>query len=268
MLQDAVIDGDRAELRELRLQDRPGLRLRPVRRPVDRLQHRLIIRQVGADFPEDRRDLPDEHPAVPEIFPAGQILTGGFQIRLFHEALHPEGIIMGRLGRGIELDIAVARIRGGRRNAQGHKGIRLLRHRHRRAHDAQIQLGLEDDMIRRENHHQGVPVFPPHRDGAPADTGGRIPGHRLAEDILLRDLRQLGSNQIPIILVRGDKDILRGHEGADPVHGGLNHRPIGMGQGQELLRGAFPALRPEALPAASRHDQGGYFHNRVLSLCF
>ena len=166
-------------------------------------------------------------------------------------------------GIGIILNIAIARIRGGGGDAQGYQIIRLLRHGDGIAHDRAIKLGLQHDMIRGEHQHDGIPVLPLHRHRAPADTGGRVAGHRLAEDIFLRDFRQLGPHEGPVFLIGGDKDILRGHQRGNPVHGALDHGAIRVRQIQKLLGNPFPASGPEALPPAAGHNQGRCFHTRT-----
>ncbi len=96
--------------------------------------------------------------------------------------------------------------------------------------------------------------------GAKPDAGRGVAPDRLADDILHRQVRQLGLHQIAVALVCRDIDILDRNKRQDALHRELEHR-FSVGCEREKLFGqAFSAFGPKTFAAAAGHDQRGFLH--------
>ena len=176
----------------------------------DPFQTGVHIRQKLFKIPQNRRRLPDKHPAVPRITACVHISLCGRQIRLFHKLLHPAPHFSCFLHAA---DIAIAGGREGRTDAYGHERVRLFHRPHRLLHHAGILFFIADIGVRRKNAHHAVAVFVQDLHRRIADARRRVARRRLRQNVILRHAsRRAFKHQPRLTLICHDKNILPRHQ--------------------------------------------------------
>ena len=90
-------------------------------------------------------------------------------------------------------------------------------------------------MIRGQHQHHSVLILLPDHRCRQSDTGGGVPCHGLRQDVFLGQLGQLLVNELLVGGVGHHENILRFHQGRQPLDGFLDHGLPVAGQGQKLL---------------------------------
>ena len=181
-----------------------------------------------------------------------EIASRRFRVGLLAEGDHASKL-RSRRDRLSRLDISVARVGPGRRNAEHHDRAALERGLRRgREVVAKARRGL-DPVIRGQDRRHAVAAHaaePPRgeRDG----RGGVLP-HRLPDDPLPRDGRHGGADRGAKFAGRDDPCILRARETAQALERIGDHRPIRQ-EREELLRAGTARERPEALSPSPCED--------------
>ena len=115
--------------------------------------------------------------------------------------------------------------------------------------------GRLNQVIGGHHHHGGVGIFRQEQRRRQADRGRRVAFAGLAHDPSPIKLRQLSGDRLRQAAVGNDPCPLRGHELAQSIDRGLDHRPAPR-QVQQLLGASGPAERPKPRAAATGHDDG------------
>ena len=86
------------------------------------------------------------------------------------------------------------------------------------------------------------------------DTRRRIPARRLAQYLLLAQIRNLLQNQVLVCHVCHDKHVLDRNDRTKTIHGHLQQTATRTEEVQKLLRLICSAVRPESTSDAARHN--------------
>jgi hypothetical protein len=219
-------------------------------RQLRAVRRQLLQQGVGAHA---------EHAAVPQEIAAFQVGLGGGGIGLLDEALDVAGLAA--LDGLACLDVAVARFRAGRPDAEGDQ-LALGGQRCRFLRLTQELLDRRDQVVGRQHQHDGVgrnvgrdPVrrsgdgrrrVAPYRLQQVAGRGGAAGAQRAADFVLGDEI---------VVTVGDQQDLLaRGHLGG-ALHG-LAQQGLAVGQLHEGLGMAFARDRPQARARPSGEDHG------------
>ncbi len=253
MLHDAVVDAD-VRQGGVDLGEAGGLGA-AAGRVVEVAQAGGELGQVLFDGAHHLAGAEDEHAAVPQVAAALDEGAGTLERRLLDEAL--DTVRVSAEGRA-RLDVAEAGVGPRRREPDGGEeacvglGERL-------AQGAEEGGFVSDDVVGREDHHEGVGVAARDDVGRPADARRGVAADGLAEHVLGRQIGQgaLGGRAQP--LARGDVEARRGAERGDAAARGGDERLGRVGaEGEKLLGQLVARGGPEAgAGAAGEHDGVG-----------
>ena len=147
----------------------------------------------------------NEHPAVPEIRPGGQIARSRRRVRLLHKGRHRTGPARTphrpRQNRPLA-DVAVARLRPVRHNPEGHE-IPRSRNPGRLLQQTRQRRRLRHQMVRRQQRQNRARVAPQRSQSPNRRRRRRVAALRLQQNrrSLHPGLAQLLSNQKPVLHV-------------------------------------------------------------------
>ena len=229
-------------------------------------RHRFLagaqnIRAVFAQLFQIASGAEQEHPAVPVIFPAGDIRLRGFQIRFFNELRHVKRHAVAFTRRHVAAtDVAVAGFRQIRHDAEGHQ-LAALSVRNGRTHRVAEGLFLLDHVVCRQHQHQRVTVRATAfcRQRRQGDSRCGIASGRLQDDIFCEfvQLAQLFGNNKAVLFVTDHHRAFTLHA-VETVYRRLQHGEIPF-QAEELFWIEHAGQRPQPATRATSH------HNRIQS---
>ena len=182
---------------------------------------------------------------------------------LLLEAFDPVGGQPGvRLRLARRDDVAVAGRRLGRLDADGHDVAAGSTLRGRREGETPALLVGDGLVCVQADHHlvEG-PI-----DDMPGQRHGRrgVAALGLGDDIALREQRHGLPDERPVARLGDDVDVGGIDERREPRDRGLQETAAPVEQGQEGLRGAAPAERPQARPATAGEDHGVHADDRTF----
>ena len=158
--------------------------------------------------------------------------------------------------RRAALDIAVARLRRGRRKAERHDAA-LLAPRRRRMGNGVAERGfVGDDVVGRQQQDNASRIFRGDHQRSNGRRRRRVAAHRFQHDGVRRHadfLHLLGDQEAMHLAAQKDRRLRARHLGAQ--HGILNHRLRAV-QRQKLFGQGGPRQRPQARAAAAGQDDG------------
>ena len=131
------------------------------------------LRRVLAEFREEGLRLEAEDTAVPVEVACEQVLLGSREVGFFHEALHAFAVL------AIGLDVAVAGLGTGRRNAERHQVTRLGEFLCAEKHLLVLVL-LADYVVRRGNEHDGIGL---HGKAGERNRGRGVAAHGFQQEL-------------------------------------------------------------------------------------
>ena len=213
---------------------------------------------VGLKLFEEAAGAEDEHAAVPEIVPVGQVGLGRRDIRLFDEAGDAP-----RVADGLALlDIAVARLGPFGDDPEGYE-IAVPGKLDRICKGAMELRRVDDQMIGGERRDDRIVVVAHQGQRGAGQGRRRAPRGGLEQQrrVLTADLAQLLGSEEAVLLVAHDQG--RGALDAGKARDGLlQHRRLAA-ERKELLRAQLPGKGPQARADSAGQDDGGQ-HRHVL----
>ena len=202
----------------------------------------------------------EEIARIPEVA-VGDVALGGCAVRLLDETLELVDIVaFGERGAG--LDVAVARRRMIRLDAEGHdvSAARRLGRLAAELHEGRL---VAHDMIGGEHRDDRVRPHAHRQFRGDRHRRTRVAPLRLENNMRgAADLLQLLADQEAIGVVRDDDRHVE-HVVGKHLDRHLEGRPLAH-EGNELLREALARLGPYACPRAAAHDDGKYLHCPTL----
>src|SRR5258708_29901922 len=151
--------------------------------------------------------------------------------------------------RRTETDVAVSRLGIRRLNAERHE-IAVLCELLGQPQRLLEATDIFDHVVGGERTDHRLGVARDDQGGGQADRGSGAPARRLGDDVLPRQLEELGANRLHIVARGDDVQIVQRHEWCDAVDGFLQHGPWAP-QLHELLGRRLRAEWPEAWAAGS-----------------
>ena len=128
----------------------------------------------------DRPHLPHEDAGVPQIAAALHERLGAGAVGLLREATHA---VLARPERIAALDVAVARLRRGRLDADRHQELAARRQRDRPPERLEEAVGIADVMIGRKHDHGRARIDALDQRGGERDRRRGVAAHRLYDDL-------------------------------------------------------------------------------------
>jgi hypothetical protein len=119
---------------------------------------------------------------------------------------------------------------------------------------------FRDQMIGRQNDHDGVGGPFLDVQGGKADAWCGIPAHGLDQDVLPGNLRQLAHQLTGMALTRHNENVFQRYERSCPSDRFLNNGSL-RSDVQEVFGHLFSAFRPESGSFSTGHDNG--VHSRI-----
>ncbi len=110
-----------------------------------------------------------------------------------------------------------------------------------------------DDMVGGDDGKDGLRVILGENGCGEADGVGGVARFGLTEQVVLRQLRQVGEDGLAVLLAGADVDLL-GRQGVEESVEAEAEQALALGDGQELLGRVAAGERPEPFAAAAGHD--------------
>ena len=152
------------------------------------------------------------------------------------------------------VNVAVAGLWARRGDADGDDGIRPFRHGERLPDGVGESIRLQDQGVGRGHDDVGRGIALGDLPAGVGDAGRRIPGLRLRQDLVDRDVRQLFPDDVHILLGGDHPELVRGTHGQEALHRQLDERLPHPEDVDELLRAFRCGKRPQAASDAAGHN--------------
>jgi len=210
------------------------------------------LRRVFAEFREEGLRLEAEDAAVPVEVACEQVLLGGSQVGLFHEALHV---------LAVGLDVAVTRLGARGRDAERHEVTRLGEFLRAEEHLLVLFL-LADHVVRRGNEHDGFRV---HGKAGKRNRGCGVAAHGFQQELAagLSFGLELVLREEELVCIRNDKLRLADGSVRDDR---LAEQGLPVKERGELLGHERAAHRPKACSGATAKNQINHNFTKKLIL--
>ena len=126
-----------------------------------------------------------------------------------------------------------------------------------------------DELVGRCGHDAGFVVALGDVPGGPCRRRPRGELHRLDEDLLVGEHRELIAHQLFVVGKGGDVDVLRGENGSEAIVGELQQGTAHSEEVDELFGALFAARRPQSPSDATGQDDAIVVrsHSRNFVLC-
>ncbi len=198
---------------------------------------------------------PDEDARVPDEAAGGQETFRGGPIGLLAKLDHAmNGDSVPPLGECAALDVTVARLGAGGRDAEGHKRAGIVVDDRDRGLDRRAKgIGGLDHVVGRHDDHGTLCVLMSDDARRETDAGRRVARAGFGDDVFARQVGKLFVSGPCLVGSRDDDDPIPRDQWFDPSDRLLQHGRA-AGQAKQLLGPVAPALGPESGPAAAGHD--------------
>jgi hypothetical protein len=221
---------------------------------ADLRQQPRRLRQVHADFGQDRFRLPGKLPGIPTVSPFVHVLPCDLQFGFLRESGNLAYFATGKVNGLPQLLPANQRAGRGGFDSKGHQLIRIQLQEGRRTGDGRIEpVRGFNDLICGQHDHGGRRASCPQHGSRKTDGAGRVAQAGFVNEVFRWDLGKGRLRCRTILDVRQDDDLLVRYVSAQLVDSQFDQRPASK-QLQELLRSVSAAQRPEARSPATSHD--------------
>ncbi len=214
--------------------------------PLPRDLGHVLLHLLG-----DHRRLPDEDAGVPEEFAAVEKHACELHTGLLGEGLHPHG---GAVGHGnLGLDVSEVGIRAPGHHAEREQHVVGGGILQPRAHGVPVFVVVFHYLVGGGDQGHSFGVAPEYRIACVCDTGRRVAVIGLQQQIVRRELGNVGENQVAVAFLRHHEYVPSRNDAGDPLVSQPQEGLAGFGKVQELLGLGTPAYRPEPGSEASGH---------------
>ena len=171
--------------------------------------------RISAQLAGDGLHVPDEDARIPEVVSVREIGLCRRSIGFFLEGRYFHDFP----GHGFSrVNVAVAGLRARRGDAHGDDGVGPVRHGKRLLDGVGELRGPENQRVSRGDDDVGSGIALGDLPAGIGDAGGRVPGLRLRQDLVGRDIRQLFPDDVHIFLGGDHPELVRGAHGQEALH--------------------------------------------------
>lgn len=217
------------------------------------------LRGLAGEFTHDGGDGPDKHAGIPTEAALGEELLGEIAAGFFAEAFHLVGQVLaveaGDAGALAALDVAVGRAGPGGFDADGDEAIAFAGDGEGIAHDGLVGLGIGDELVGGQHHHDGLRVTCGDETHAEGDSRRGIAFRGLGDDIGGGDLRRYLAHGSDLFFIGENENVFHGNQTVE-AGDGLRQQGAGAEKVEQLFRFVIAAERPEARAGTTGEDQG------------
>ena len=186
-------------------------------------------------------------------------MFGNFKAWLFGERFYRSDAVVRGAFEPFELNVAVARVRSGRLDAEGDQLLGIPGEFQTERGDFNKPRFIEDQVISGCHNHRGIGLVAGLR-GDPmvcvGDARGCVAHERFAQHVFRRQCGEVFADQTAVALLGDDEDVVGRDELGQSVVGHLDQRPAGAEDVQELLGPSGAAHGPKPRAHTPRHDHG------------
>ena len=216
----------------------------------------MQVRHLVFEPIEDGLHGPDEDARIPAEVPRSEELLGQLAVGLLGEGPHLPQPVVSCIGQVFVLDVAVPGVRPRRCDAEREQLVGLRRPVHGHGeHVAEPGL-IRNQVVSGCDDHGRLRIPLDDALGSIGEARSGVAHEGLAEDLVLRDARELVEDVRLVPGVGHHVHAVGRHHGLEPVRRHLDEGPPAVQDVQELLRATRTAHRPEAGADAAGHDDG------------